>query len=282
MLQVCSAAAFYPLSLWRSCHPLGEYRFCFNLKGITMSLWHWLHFERSQRRSFLFVWIAAVISILFYVPAALPKLIPAHAHLPFSMNILIIIQTVEFVVFAAIFAAVGAYLTPRIGFRAYLADIPINKKVFWIVLKRQFFYGAPIGFAGAIIAYLIAPDFIAYLTNIPFIPRLFAGVFEEVAMRWGLMTIIVWILLRIFQQRLEIHKRVLIRSGIFLSQILFAFAHIPVLINFGITNPGWSVFTIFIVSLPWGWLFWKQGLESAFIAHASFHTFVALFVAIKL
>ena len=247
-----------------------------------MKSWHYLHFERSQRRSFLYVWVAAIISILFFVPAALPKLIPAHAHLPFSMNTLIIIQIVLYVIYATIFAAVGAYLTPRIGFRAYLADIPIKKRVFWIVLKRQFFYGAPIGFAGAIIAYLIAPDFIAYLTNIPFIPRLFAGVFEEVAMRWGLMTIIVWILLRIFQRHSEIHKNILIGSGIFLSQTLFAVGHIPVLVNFGITNPAWSVFTIFIVSLPWGWLFWKQGLESAFIAHSSFHAFVALFVAIRL
>jgi hypothetical protein len=150
------------------------------------------------------------------------------------------------------------------------------------VLKRQFFYGAPIGFAGAIIAYLIAPDFITYLSNVPFIPRLFGSIFEEVIMRWGLMTIIVWILLRIFQRHSEIHKNILIGSGIFLSQTLFAVGHIPVLVNFGITNPAWSVFTIFIVSLPWGWLFWKQGLESAFIAHSSFHAFVALFVAIRL
>ncbi len=150
-----------------------------------MKSWHYLHFEHSQRRSFLYVWIAAIISILFFVPAALPKLIPAHAHLPFSMNTLIIIQIVLYVIYATIFAAVGAYLSPRIGFRAYLADVPIKKRVFWIVLKRQFFYGAPIGFAGAIIAYLIAPDFITYLSNVPFIPRLFGSIFEEVIMRLG-------------------------------------------------------------------------------------------------
>ena len=240
------------------------------------------HLTNSRRRSFLYVWIAATISILFYVPAALPKLVPAQAHLPFSMNTFIIIQVLIYVISAAIFAAAGAYLTPRIGFRAYLADLSIKEKNFWIVLKRQFFYGATIGLAGAIVAYLIAPNFIAYLSNVPFIPRLFGSIFEEVVMRWGLMTIIVWILLRIFQQHSEIYKSILIGSGIFLSQILFAFGHFPVLKSLGTANPMWSVFTIFIVSLPWGWLFWKQGLESAFIAHTSFHAFVALFVAVKL
>lgn len=239
------------------------------------------HFINSRRSSFLYVWIAAVIGILFFMPAV-PKLIPAHVRLPFSMNTVIIISIMQLVVFTTIFAAAGAYLTPRIGFRAYLADVPIQEKVFWVVLKRQFFYGASIGLIGAIIAYIIAPDFIAYLNNVPFLSRLFGGLTEEVIMRWGLMTIIVWILWRIFQHGIGIPKILLMYSGIFLSQILFACGHIPALINFGITNPGRSVFTIFIISLPWGWLFWRQGLESAFIAHSSFHAFIALFVAVKL
>jgi len=234
-----------------------------------------------RRRSFLYLWSAALIGILFYIPA-IPKLVPAHVHLPVSMNTFVLIQIVTFVITATIFAAAGAILTPRIGFRAYLADASITKNVFWIVLKRQFFYGAPIGFVGAIVAYFIAPDFISYLTMVPLLTRLVGGVFEEVIMRWGLLTIIVWILWRIFQHGIGIPKKLLIYSCIFLSQILFAFGHIPALINFGITNPAWSIFTIFIVSLPWGWLFWKHGLESAFIAHASFHVFVALFVAVKL
>jgi hypothetical protein len=187
----------------------------------------------------------------------------------------------QLVVFTTIFAAAGAYLTPRIGFRAYLASVSFKKNIHWMVLKNQFYYGVPTGLAGAIIAYLIAPDFIAYLNNVPFLSRLFGGLTEEVIMRWGLMTIIVWILWRIFQHGIGIPKILLVYSGIFLSQILFAFGHIPALINFGITNPGWSVFTIFIISLPWGWLFWRQGLESAFIAHSSFHAFIALFIAAK-
>ena len=239
------------------------------------------HFTDSRRRMFFYVWIAAFIATLSYIPA-IPKLLPAHVHLPYSMNTLVLLQIVVFVISATIFAAAGAFLTPRIGFRVCLVNASITKDVFWIVLKRQFLYGAPIGLGGAIVAYSIAPDFVSYLTMVPFLTRLIGCVFEEVIMRWGLLTIIVWILWRIFQHGIGIPKKLLIYTCVFLSQILFAFAHTPALMNFGITNPAWSIFTIFIVSLPWGWLFWKQGLESAFIAHASFHALVALFVAVKL
>ena len=224
---------------------------------------------------------AGFIGSVSSVPA-IPKLIPEHVRLPFSMNTLVILSVFQSVIFITIFAAVGALLTPRIGFRAYLADVPIKKKVFWMVLKRQFFYAAPIGLAGSIVAYFIAPDFVAYLNMYPFLTRLFGSLTEEVIMRWGIMTIITWILWRIFQHGIGIPKESLIWSVVLLSQILFAIGHIPTLIRFGTKNPVWCVFTIFTVSLPWGWLFWKHGLESAFIAHASFHAFTALFVAVKL
>ena len=235
----------------------------------------------NSRRRFLYVWIAAVIGILFFVPA-IPKLVPTNTHLPFSINTLVLIHILSNVIIVAVFAFAGAALAPRIGFRSNLADNQVGKTVFWIVLKRQFYYGTAIGLAGAIVAYFMAPDFIAYLSIYPILSRLFGSLTEEVAIRWGIMTIIVWILLRIFQHQSETLKNRMIWSGILLSQILFAIAHIPILIHCGITNPIWSVFTIFIVSLPWGWLFWKHGLESAFIAHSSFHAFVAFFVTVKL
>ena len=239
------------------------------------------HFTGNPRRSFFYVWIAAFLAILSYIPA-IPKLIPAHVHVPYSTNTLILLQITVFLISATIFSAAGAFLAPQIGFRAYLADASIAENTFWRVLKRQFLYGASTGLVGAIVAYFMAPDFISYLSMVPLLTRLVGGVFEEVIMRWGLLTIIIWTLWRIFQRGIGIPKELLIYVCIFLSQILFAFAHAPALVNYGITHPAWSIFTIFIVSLPWGWLFWKYGLESAYIAHASFHGFVALFVAVKL
>ena len=239
------------------------------------------HFKNSRRRTFLYVWIAALIGIVFFAPS-ISTHIPEQLILKISMNTIVMMTVLQLVVVATIFSVIGTYLTPRIGFRALLVDLPIKEKVFWVLLKRQLYYGVSIGFGGAIIAYLIAPDFIAYLNTYSFPSRLFGSLNEEVITRWGLMTIIVWILWRIFQHGKEIPKIILVYSAILLTQIPFAFGHFVALKNFGIANPIWSIVTIFIVSFPWGWLFWKQGLESAFIAHSSFHAFVALFVAVKL
>lgn len=29
--------------------------------------------------------------------------------------------------------------------------------------------------------------------------------------------------------------------------------------------------TVFVVSSPWGWLFWRLGIEAAMVAHLTFH-----------
>ena len=249
---------------------------------IFMNSFSQLKFKDNPIRSFFFVWIAAVINSVFYVPA-IPRLIPANVHLRFSMNVFILISILQFIISSAIFAALGAYLAPRIGFRAYFAAVQREKKSdLWVVLKHQFSYGAPIGVVGAIIAYLIAPEFITYLNNIPLLPRLvLGGLTEEVIIRWGLMTILVWILWRVFQKGNGIPHDLLVYIGILLSQTLFAFGHYGVLKMAGVENLYWAVFTIFLVSLPWGWLFWKRGLESAIIAHASFHATIVIIWALS-
>ena len=238
------------------------------------------HFSPGCRRSFAYVWFAALIGILSFIPA-IPKLIPPHVRLPFSIHTIIILNILQSVIVTAVFVAAGSILAPKIGFKAQLVNVPIKNKIFWMILKRQFYYGVSMGLAGSIIACLIAPEFITYLNMYPYLSRIFGGLTEEVIMRWGFLTAIVWILWRIFQHGIGTPKALLIWTGILLNQILFSIAHTPALIRFGITHPIWSVFTIFMVSLPWGWLFWKQGIEAAFIAHVSFHAFVILFVVMN-
>ena len=40
------------------------------------------------------------------------------------------------------------------------------------------------------------------------------------------------------------------------------------------STPGKAAASIFVVSLPWGWLFWAFGIESAMLAHMTFHAVV--------
>ncbi|MGD1045460.1 MAG: CPBP family intramembrane glutamic endopeptidase [Bacteroidota bacterium] len=237
--------------------------------------------KKDGRRNFIYTSVLGFVGVLFFLPFAL-KIIPAKVLLKHSINTIIVVSIVQSLIFILILAAIGATLAQRIGFRTIYDEITSTRKDLWIILKRQLIYGVPIGMIGALVAYLTAPDFIAYLKSFPHLTRLFGGLYEEIIMRWGIMTLIVWIIWRTIQKGKGSPKKLLVWSGIILSQILFASGHIFNLIKFGIANPLWSVVTIFIVSFPWGWLYWKQGIESAIIAHVSFHAFVILLVVINL
>jgi len=231
--------------------------------------------------NFIYTSVLGIVGVLFLLIFVL-KIIPSEVFLKYSTSTIIILTLLQFVVVISIFAAIGTTLTKRIGFKTIFDEISSTKNSLWMILRRQLFYGVPIGISGAIIAYLIAPNFIGYLNSVPQFTRIFGSIYEEIIIRWGIMTLIVWAFWRIGQKGVGIPKNSLIWSGIILSQILFAFGHTPPLIRFGITNPLWSIATIFIVTFPWGWLFWKRGIESAIFAHMSFHIVVILLVAMKL
>ena len=231
--------------------------------------------------NFIYTSVLGIVGALF-LPLFVMKIIPSEVLLKYSTSTIIILSLLQSVVGVCIFAAIGTTLTKRIGFKTILDEISSTKNSLWMILKSQLFYGVPIGISGAIIAYLIAPDFIAYLNSVPQFSRIFGSIYEEIIIRWGIMTLIVWAFWRIGQKGVGIPKNSLIWSGIIMNQIIFAFGHTPLLIRFGITNPLWSIATIFIVTFPWGWLFWKRGIESAIFAHMSFHIFVILLTAMKL
>lgn len=100
---------------------------------------------------------------------------------------------------------------------------------------------------------------------------LYGGITEEIFLRFGLMTLIVWICAKIFKRQTSIIYWI----GIFLSALLFAFGHFPVVFN-SIETPS-MVLLLYVLlgntigGLIFGWLYWQKGLESAFIAHMFTH-----------
>ena len=239
-------------------------------------------YSRKQwQYNFIYTSVLGIVGVLSLVPFVI-KIIPSKVLLKYSISTITILSLLQPVVLVCVCAAIGTTLTKRIGFKTIFDKISSTKNSLWLILRSQFVYGVPIGISGAIIAYLIAPDYIAYLNSVPQVSRIFGGIYEEIVIRWGIMTLIVWTLWRLGQKGVGVPKKSLIWSGIILSQILFASGHTFILIRFGITNPIWSIATIFIVTFLWGWLFWKRGIESAIVAHMSFHIFVILLVAMKL
>jgi hypothetical protein len=100
---------------------------------------------------------------------------------------------------------------------------------------------------------------------------LYGGITEELLMRFGFMTFIVWIVFKI-SKRLN-HLTYYI--GILLSSLIFGLGHLPIVFS-TVAHP--SVFLIAYIiignsaaGILFGWQFWKKGLEAAMMAHIFAH-----------
>lgn len=105
---------------------------------------------------------------------------------------------------------------------------------------------------------------------------LYGGLTEEILMRFGLMTFIVWIFSRIFKK---------LTSGVYwiaivLAAIIFAFGHFPIVYQ-SVETPSLGLLSYLLIGntiggIIFGWLYWRKGLESAFIAHMFAHLIMVM------
>ncbi len=103
---------------------------------------------------------------------------------------------------------------------------------------------------------------------------LYGGISEEVMMRWGLMTMICWGLMRLSRKPSPTMPGQIAWTGILASAFLFALGHLPAMGPAG----GLEVLPVVrvlvlntLAGTVLGWIFWKRSLESAFVAHAFVH-----------
>jgi hypothetical protein len=99
----------------------------------------------------------------------------------------------------------------------------------------------------------------------------YGGFTEELLMRFGFMTLVVWIVFKITKKLNNSTYWI----GIILASLLFAFGHFPIVFSV-VQNPSIALLMYILIGnsiagLFFGWLYWKKGLEAAFIAHIFAH-----------
>lgn len=115
----------------------------------------------------------------------------------------------------------------------------------------------------------------ADLFKLPVVTRLlYGGITEELLIRWGVMTVLVFALSRIFwNNRPDAALPYVL--GIAISALLFAVGHLPVtsLLAETLTAPliGYVLVGNSLFGFIAGYLYWKQGLETAIVAHMIAH-----------
>jgi hypothetical protein len=251
---------------------------------------------RFNTRLFVILWLAGfagVISILAIDFNGLIAILPGE-EIPAITPALKILSLVQPSILLAIAVLVGVALARKVGLSAPIAEAATGGGDWVSALKPQIVPGISGGLAGGFAVVSIAAlarSFLAGETaarisefgkSVPLLTRLlYGGITEELLLRWGFMTLLVWAAWRIFQKKRSAPSPACFVGAIMCSALVFGVGHLPIafllfpeatlaLILFVIV--GNSVFGLFA-----GWLYWRKGLESAIIAHATAH--VVMFAA---
>jgi membrane protease YdiL (CAAX protease family) len=106
---------------------------------------------------------------------------------------------------------------------------------------------------------------------------LYGGFAEEIMMRFGLMTFVVWLLYIISGSR----RDWIYWIGLLAAAVLFAVAHFPMAFQ-AVEEPSALLLSYILIGnslggIIFGWLYWKKGLEAAFAAHIMAHVVMVVF-----
>lgn len=248
-----------------------------------------------QKKLFAVLWLAGFLGILSLLVTTPPQIAGVESQIsPLTLQLLSLIQPTLLLTVAA---WIGVSLAHNVNLSAPCFEAIARQDSPLPALKLQIIPGLIGGLVGGLSLPLIFQiwrpflplDFITksaeFSPNLSILTRLlYGGITEEILLRWGLMTLFVWIGWRFFQHRTGFPNFIGVGLAILLSAILFGVAHLPVV--FLLTaQPSVSLISYIIVAnslfgLVAGYLYWKKGLEAAMIAHAVSHCVILIINAI--
>lgn len=259
-----------------------------------------------RTRLFLILWIAGMAGILSFLLVDISALIailpvpegtsPAELPPPAILKLVTLIQPS---ILTALAVIVGIWLAPRVGLHSPAAEAASLRSAIWPALKPQLLPGVIAGLVSGVavaLTWMIAKpslpgEFIIRAEEFnKFIPvpvrLLYGGFTEEILLRWGVMTLLVWLMWKIFQRGRGNPRNAWFALSILVSALLFGIGHLPVasVLAGGLTVPiivyvlvGNSLFGIVA-----GFLYWRLGLEAAMIAHMAAHLVIITAILLAL
>lgn len=224
--------------------------------------------------------MVGVLSLLFILPALL-------RNQPISLPIWVVylIQLVQSGIILAVAVWVGVAFAHKVNLFSPCIEALVTKKSFFEKLHPQL---GPACLGGFIVGVLlIGMSFVTPHELLSVVTKdinpilkiftevLYGGVTEEILLRWGVMTLILWLLWRLIQANENIPSSNLVWIAIIASSLLFSLAHLPA----AYILAGHLTFSIFayvvvgntVAGIMFGFLYQRFGLESAMIAHALAH-----------
>lgn len=245
-----------------------------------------------QLKTSLVLFLLGVVGVLSLLFSSLATSLPPEITAQFSETALKFLILVNPILFLAVAVALGAVLAKKVGLAAPLIENTVRGLPIQSILAKQVKWGILLGIAsGAALVigeYLVLPSlpqaFIEKSREITLSPLtrfLYGGITEEILLRWGIMTLIVWLLWKLFNRKSETPTPTIYWIGVIGSALVFGAGHLPVVFSV-VANPS-SLLIVYIIlanalfGLIAGWLFWRHGLEAAMIAHIFAHIVMVVF-----
>ncbi len=196
-----------------------------------------------------------------------------------SIPLLFVVQLLQCSILFSITIFVGLILARKIDFQLPLLEALAANKEYKKIIKQISVKSAVAGVIVAIaiyaIDYLFALGGASISTSQNLAPiwqkllaAFYGGIAEEMLMRLFVMTLFIWLGMKIAKQTKASQSVILI--SIVLASIIFGLGHLPITSSLTKITPVIILRAIVlngIGGIVFGWLYWKKGLESAIIAH---------------
>jgi hypothetical protein len=244
----------------------------------------------SKTILFIILWLIGMIGVISTMWIALP-MPAAELSLPIIVVKLINLILPTFLLLIAVL--IGVNLAYKVGLSApFLEALASSTQQPILAIQPQVIPGLVGGVFGGIaistISFLwrssLPNDFVAQAkalsNNTPLLTRvLYGGITEEILMRWGLMSLLVWAAWRVLQKGQGNPDTVYVVLAIGVSAIAFGLGHLP--LAFTLSSQATASLVTYIIvgnaffGLIAGYLYWQKGLEAAIIAHVTVHLVMA-------
>lgn len=206
--------------------------------------------------------------------------------MPLPYSLMFVLSSVQILIFAFILSLLGIKLARKTGFSLGILDAFFHKEKIRVEARKVIL---SVGFGITTAFVLVVMDRFYFVNKIEIVGELeggfslmgllagifYGGVFEEILLRLFFMSLLVWIMMKLFKGNEKRFPDYYYWISIIIASILFAAGHLPATsMIFGELSPI-LVIRCFALNgiggLFFGYLYWKKGFEYAVMSHMFTH-----------
>lgn len=230
----------------------------------------------------MLLWLAGMLGIGAFAMLPLPASVATEA-LRVPLWVVQAIGLAQSGLLLGLAVALGTRLAPSVALAAPAFEALAGRGGAWRALRPQIAPGVVGALLGGIVLLLFrqrAPSAVTSAVASGFDPSLlvrvlYGGITEELLLRWGAMTLLLWLFAPGARRRGERPGRIAAAAAIAGSALLFGLGHLPTIAAYGGTlTPDvvlWTLTGNGLFGVVTGALFRRRGLESAMLAHGLAH-----------